>query len=158
MKLSEAIATLGGIGRARVAPGTVASFVAVVLALPLAAIGGRFLLLAAGLVANAFGAWACEHYAAEKGVKDPPECVVDELAGQWIACAFVPLAARSVMPLSLVGLVLAFVLFRALDILKPWPISALEKLPGGFGIMADDLAAGLAAGVLIAVLAHAGLV
>jgi phosphatidylglycerophosphatase A len=58
----------------------------------------------------------------------------------------------------LLGYSLAFVLFRVFDILKPWPISAAERLPGGIGIMADDFVAGLAAGAVIAVLAHLGLV
>jgi phosphatidylglycerophosphatase A len=158
MKIYESLATLFGIGRVRTAPGTVASLVALILAYPVAATGGRFMLLAGGLVANAVGAWACDVYAREKGQKDPPECVIDEFAGQWIACAFVPLSPFSFAPLSLLGFVLAFVLFRIFDIAKPWPISRLERLPGGLGIMADDLAAGLAAGVIIAVLAHAGLV
>jgi phosphatidylglycerophosphatase A len=158
MKAYEAIATLGGLGRVRVAPGTVASLAALVPAFLIAWLGGRFALLAAGLLANAVGAWACEHYARETGRDDPSECVVDELAGQWIACAFVPLSPHSIAPLSLEGFALAFLLFRAFDITKPWPISRLEHLPGGFGIMADDLAAGLLAGAIIAMLAHAGIV
>jgi phosphatidylglycerophosphatase A len=158
MKASEAVATLFGLGRVRTAPGTVASLVAVVLAFLIAWIGGRFALLVAGLAANAIGAWACEIYVHDKEDTDPPECVIDELAGQWIACAFVPLSPFSITPLPLLGFLIAFVLFRVFDIWKPWPISQLERLHGGIGIMADDLAAGLAAGVIIAVLAHAGLV
>jgi phosphatidylglycerophosphatase A len=146
MKLSAAIATLFGIGRVPVAPGTVASLVALILAWPIVLYWDRFGLLVAGLAASAIGAWAGEHYARDTKQADPSECVVDELAGQWIACAFAPV--------SFLAFLLAFILFRIFDILKPWPISKLEKLPGGVGIMADDIGAALAAGVIIAILAH----
>jgi len=146
MKASEAISTLFGIGRAPVAPGTVASIVALILAWPIALYSGRFGLLAAGIVVSAIGAWASEHYAQDTKQADPSEVVVDELAGQWIACAFAPI--------SFLAFMLAFVLFRIFDILKPWPISRLEKLHGGVGIMADDLGAAVAAGVIIAICAH----
>jgi phosphatidylglycerophosphatase A len=150
VKLSEAIATVFGIGRAPFAPGTVMSIVALFLAWPIAVFGGRFPLLMAGIAISAIGTWACEHYARDTRQADPSEAVVDELAGQWIACAFAPV--------SLLAFALAFVLFRIFDILKPWPISRLEKLPGGIGIMADDLGAALAAGVIIAICAHLRLV
>lgn len=150
MKVPEAFATVFGLGYAPVAPGTVASGVALFLAWPLAIWQGRFALLLAGILASAIGAWACELYSREKGEADPSECVIDELAGQWIACAFAP----PFVPAFL----LSFVLFRIFDIWKPWPISAAERLPGGFGIMADDIVAGLFAGAIIAVLAHAQLV
>ena len=150
MKASEAIATLLGLGRVSAAPGTLASVVALILAWPIALYSGRFGLLAAGIAVSAIGAWASEHYARDTKQADPSECVVDELAGQWIACAFAPI--------SFLAFLLAFVLFRVFDILKPWPISRLEKLPGGVGIMADDLAAAVAAGAIIAILAHARVV
>jgi phosphatidylglycerophosphatase A len=75
------------------------------------------------------------------GCKDPGAFVLDEVAGQ--ALALLPLLPA----LSLTGVLLGFLLFRLLDIWKPWPISRLEELPGGLGIMADDLLAGaIAAG------------
>jgi phosphatidylglycerophosphatase A len=146
------IATVFGVGYSRIAPGTAASIVALPFAWLIAISGGRFALLLAAILATASGAWACELYAHEKKENDPSECVIDEVAGQWIACAFVP--SNDV----LLGYALAFVLFRAFDIVKPWPISAAERLPGGFGIMADDVVAGLFAGIIIAILAHLGLV
>jgi phosphatidylglycerophosphatase A len=152
-----AIATVFGIGRLPVAPGTAASVIALPIAwLIVALTGSPFLLLLAGLLVNAIGAWACELYSRDKGEKDPSECVIDEVAGQWIACAFIP--THSTFGHTLLCYGLAFVLFRVFDILKPWPISAAERLPGGIGIMADDFVAGLAAGAIIAVLAHLGLV
>jgi phosphatidylglycerophosphatase A len=150
MKVSTAIATLFGIGRAPVAPGTVASVVAVLLAWPIALYGGRAALLVAGIAASAIGAWAGDHYARDTKQTDPSECVVDELAGQWIVCAFAPV--------NFLAFLLAFVLFRLFDIFKPWPISRLERLPGGLGIMADDLGAALAAALIVAICAHARIV
>jgi phosphatidylglycerophosphatase A len=154
VNFNTAIATLFGIGRVRTAPGTVASLVGLPLAWIIAAEGSRAVLLLAAVLAAALGGWACEHYVRETGNTDPSECVVDELAGQWLACAFCPLQLWHGLP----AYALAFVLFRILDIAKPWPISAAEKLHGGLGVMADDLLAGLIAGLLVAVAAHAGLV
>ena len=146
------IATVFGIGYSPIAPGTAASVVALPFAWLIAISGGRFVLLLAAILASAIGAWACELYAHEKKENDPSECVIDEVAGQWIACAFAPPNDM------LLGFALAFVLFRVFDILKPWPVSAAERLPGGLGIMADDVAAGVLAGIVIAILAHLGLV
>jgi phosphatidylglycerophosphatase A len=151
-KVYTSIATAFGVGYSRIAPGTAASIVALPFAWLIAISGGRFALLLAAILATASGAWACELYAHEKKENDPSECVIDEVAGQWIACAFVP--SNNI----LLGYALAFVLFRFFDIVKPWPISAAERLPGGFGIMADDVVAGLFAGIIIAILAHLGLV
>ncbi len=150
VNISAAIATLFGIGRAPIAPGTVASAVAVPLAWIIVTAGNPAWLLFAAIAAAAIGGWACEHYVRETGKHDPSECVVDELAGQWLACAFAPR--------GLLAYALAFVFFRALDITKPWPLSAAEKLPGGAGVMADDMLAGLLAGLAVAVFARAGLV
>jgi phosphatidylglycerophosphatase A len=149
-KRARDIATLWGLGRTRYAPGTVASVVALPPAWLLAYAGGRGLLLIAAIAALAVGAWASEVYARETKNSDPSECVIDELAGQWIACAFAPL--------SLPAYALAFFLFRVFDIAKPWPISRVERLHGGIGIMFDDVAAALLAGAIIAVLAHLGLI
>ena len=146
MKASAAIATFFGIGRVPVAPGTVASLVALIIAWPMAIYGGRFAVLIAGILASAIGAWAGDHYARDTKQADPSECVIDEVAGQWIVCAFAPV--------SVIAFALAFVLFRFFDIFKPWPISRLEKLPGGLGIMADDLGAALAAALIVAICAH----
>jgi phosphatidylglycerophosphatase A len=148
LSFSATIATLGGLGRVRKAPGTVASFVTLIAAWPLAGIGGQALVLLASIGTMAVGGWAAEHYARECGVADPPDCVIDEVAGQFLACAFAP---RELLAYGLV-----FLLFRALDIFKPWPIGAAERLHGGVGIVADDMVAGLLAGFVIVLLAQAG--
>jgi phosphatidylglycerophosphatase A len=74
-------------------------------------------------------------------VGDPNEVVIDEIAGQAIALAGLHIAFPGPAPWP--GVLAAFALFRLLDVTKPGPIGALERLPGGLGIMADDLLAGL---------------
>ena len=149
-RTARTIATLFGIGYARYAPGTVASVAALPVAWSIAISGGRFALLFAGIVALAIGGWASELYASQTRTFDPRECVIDELAGQWIACAFAP-------P-TLLGFAIAFLLFRIFDITKPWPIGHVERLHGGVGIMADDVVAALMAALILVVLARVGLI
>lgn len=150
MKLPRAIATLGGIGHAPYAPGTAGSIVALPFGWLIAYGAGRFALLLAAVIALAIGAWASELYTAQTKRADPPECVVDELAGQWIACAFAPT--------TLLGYGLAFLLFRLFDMWKPWPIRAVERWHGGIGVMADDVVAALVAGAILVGLSHFGLI
>jgi phosphatidylglycerophosphatase A len=139
---AERIATLGGLGQVvPAAPGTAASFLTVVVAWALASIDGPVPVTLAAVAATALGVWAGEHYARERGTHDPSECVIDEVAGQFVACAFVPR--------TLLAYGLAFLLFRLFDIVKPWPIGAAERLPGGIGIMADDVLAGALSGIII---------
>ena len=142
MTMPERIATLGGLGRiVPVAPGTVASLLALFAAWALASVRGQLPVLIAAIVATVVGLWSADLYARTRGTSDPSECVVDEVAGQLIACAFAPR--------TLVCYALAFLLFRLFDIVKPWPICAAERVAGGFGIMTDDVLAGLLAGSLI---------
>ena len=150
MKTHTAVATLFGIGRMPFAPGTWASLAALPFAWFLLWAAGPWLLGVGVSAAIAIGIWACDIYVRESGKHDPSECVIDELAGQWIAC----LAA----PLSLPGYALAFILFRVFDIWKPWPISAAERAPGGLGVMLDDLVAGLFAAILVAAVRATGLI
>ena len=127
-----------GIGMAPVAPATVASLAAVLL-YGFSSLDedstGFFLLCGLAFLA---GIWAC-HTLITEADHDPKRAVWDEFAGMWITCLFVPK--------TLPWLVAAFVVFRVLDILKPWPIRRFERLPGGLGIMTDDLVAGVAAAV-----------
>lgn len=149
-RLSLVIATAGGLGLLRPAPGTWGSLGA-------AAAGAAWILLApthllsAGLAggviaATVAGIPAAGRAARHFGREDPSQVVIDEVAGQWLAMALIPATVLVASPAS--AIILSFVAFRAFDIIKPWPISWLERLPGGWGIMADDLAAGLCAGLL----------
>ena len=138
------IATAGGLGYSPVAPGTLAS---------LAGAGLCWLLaphpaaqLAGCATAVALGFWSAGPTAAVLGQKDPSVIVIDEVAGMMLTLAGLP--AR--WPVYLAG----FLLFRLLDILKPWPIRRLERLPGSRGIMLDDLAAGLAAQAILRLALH----
>jgi phosphatidylglycerophosphatase A len=88
------------------------------------------------------------------GKKDPSHCTLDEWAGQAMAILVLPLGAT--WSDHLVGLGLAFVLFRVFDILKPPPVRRLEHLPGGLGVVADDLAAGIYANLLCQLILHWG--
>ena len=150
MSVNALIATFFGIGRIPKAPGTAASFVAAILAWPIASLYGHWILLPFGIGVGIVGILSSGSYAKECGRADPSDCVIDEVAGQWIACAFAPPTYLS--------FILAFVLFRFFDIRKPWPISAAEKLGGGLGIVADDICAGIAAGFIVWLFSNAGYV
>ena len=77
---------------------------------------------------------------------DPKLAVWDEFIGMWVTCLF--------LPKELPWLAAAFICFRVLDVLKPWPIRRFERLPGGWGIMADDLAAGIAGAAALNLIYH----
>jgi phosphatidylglycerophosphatase A len=157
-RLARAIATIGGLGDRIPAPGTtVGSLPAYLLwwgacaALPTTRV--RIAITAIGLfVAAALGTWASEVEAQRRDETDPRPIVVDEVAGQWltylVALPFVPL--QSSIHLAVFALA-GFLLFRFFDIVKPWPIRTLEQLPGGIGIIADDLLAGYFAAAVLAI-------
>jgi phosphatidylglycerophosphatase A len=130
------------------------SAIAVPLAILIALHGGGGMgVLGASIIALVIGILACADHVRETGRQDPPECVIDELAGQWLTCAFALLTFGGLLPpehISLPAFALAFVLFRLFDIWKPWPVSwADQTLKGGLGVMTDDAIAGLMAGVLV---------
>lgn len=136
------IATWGGAGLVGKAPGTVGTLCTVPLWWGLAW-GENYLLY--GLVTLTVcgaGWWAAARYSRETGVGDPREVVVDEAAGFLITMAGAPL--------SLPHLLAGFLLFRLFDIAKPWPVGYLDRrVHGGLGIMADDVAAGAMAWLLM---------
>ena len=105
------------------------------------------------------GAYICIEFAPKivsmTGKDDPGEIVADELAGQAVVFLFVPVAAYSY---PLITAVAGFILFRLFDILKPWPIRKLEKLPKGWGILADDLLAGVYASLVLLICLKTGLI
>jgi phosphatidylglycerophosphatase A len=137
-----------GSGLSPKAPGTAGSALALVF-FPLLCMLGLWGSVAFIVAAALLGFWLCGKAADILKVHDHAAIVWDEFVGQWIA--LLPLLASAAWNTqTYVGIVLAFVLFRFFDILKPWPISWCDKhLEGGFGIMVDDLLAGIAAGGIL---------
>lgn len=139
-----AIATWFGAGFWPWGPGTAGSLAAILLAWA----GGTWLGLApwhwvaAAAVLTPVGIWAAGETERIRGAKDPGVVVVDEVLGQWVALAGAGALAGA-------HLWSAFVLFRIFDIAKPWPVRRLERLPAGTGIVADDLAAGAYAALVL---------
>ena len=137
-----------GSGLSPVAPGTAGSVFAAFLLLPVLSPGVASHWMA-WAVATAIGVWAADRAGREWGVIDHPAIVIDEVIGLWLA-VLIPL---SLIPQAIPDgwlLLLALLLFRLFDIAKPWPINYLERsLPGGWGVMFDDVAAGAMAGVCL---------
>lgn len=142
--LAAPIATCLGLGYSPFAPGTVGSLGALAAAMVLWEYHGwtqaGFALLAAASLVP--GIWASHVFASESGQKDPSRVVVDEAIGQWVTLVG---AAR----FNWKSWLAAFILFRLFDILKPPPIRQAEKLPGGIGIVADDVVAGVAGALVL---------
>ena len=133
-RLGWLFGTALGVGLFPVAPATLVSLMAVAVywAMPIGEDSPAFFVLIAGAIL--IGPWACGSLTSNVD-PDPKRAVWDEVAGMWLTCLF--------LPKTLPWLAAAFLLFRVLDVLKPWPIRQYERLPGGYGIMADDLAAGV---------------
>ncbi len=154
MTAARAIATLGGIGLLRPAPGTWGSAAALPLAYLVHGLGGFPVLALATVAALGVGWWAAWVEGQASGVEDAPEIVIDELAGQWIALW--PLSAGLwhagadpwVFPWP--GWVGAFLLFRLFDIWKPGPVRWFDRRGDAAGVMLDDVAAGALAALGVA--------
>lgn len=123
-----------GSGLSRYAPGTLGTVVGLLLCLPVKALSPP-LFLAVLLLLIPLSIYLCSVASEKAGERDPSWIVLDEIVGFWVAMVGVPLQAGA--------LLMAFLLFRLFDIWKPWPAGLLERLPGGFGIVLDDLVAGL---------------
>ncbi len=158
MNWKRLVAACFGLGWLPVAPGTWGSALAAgafALALNLDVMVGMAAVIMAGLAAA--GAVACVTCTpaaeAARGKTDPGEIVMDEVAGQsltLLGALLVLPEGPSVRQIWMAAL-LGFVLFRIMDIAKPWPIRKLERLPAGWGVLCDDLLAGVYAGVALAV-------
>ena len=147
--------TTWGVGFIPGAPGTYGSAIGVAIYLFMAEAVSRAGLsspLANALVSVSMaafcllGIWAADRSVPLLGNDDPSEAVVDEVMGQLITFLFVPFFPG--WPFVLVG----FLLFRLFDIWKPYPVRTLEVLPGGLGICADDMVAGVYAGICLAII------
>ena len=124
------IATCGYLGFVPVAPGTFGSAAGLAVFFLIRSTGSMTLEVAAILVLFAIGIWSgtiAEHHF---GGIDPAPVVMDEVVGMLITLVF--------LPVSVTGAIVGFLVFRVLDVVKPWPSARFERLPGGLGVMADD--------------------
>jgi phosphatidylglycerophosphatase A len=145
-----------GLGRLSFAPGTCGSLPPVIIFYLMSYYGASPTLITNVMAALVLaGSFVCIQFApaaiAATRKKDPSEVVADEFAGQAVTFLFSPfLAMGTATPRQiLITTFMGFVLFRIFDIKKPWPIRKLEKYPAGWGILADDLLAGVFAWVVL---------
>jgi phosphatidylglycerophosphatase A len=143
------IATWFGCGYAPKAPGTAGSLAALLIAIALNWVGGygRWTLLLLTALLLAPGIWSAGVVAKRTNQPDPQIVVVDEVIGQWITLA-------GAATFNWKTYLAAFVLFRLLDMWKPAPARQFENFPGGWGIVADDVMAGVYGALAIFVLDH----
>jgi phosphatidylglycerophosphatase A len=145
-RVAALVATGLGSGYSPIAPGTAGSLVGLALFWPLRDLGLP-VQLAALLLLFFVGVKSATSLAAGMGRKDPGLVVVDEVAGMWTTLLLLPYTPSVAA--------LAFIAFRVMDVFKPYPARQLEALPGGWGIMCDDLMAGVYANLLVQVVLRA---
>jgi phosphatidylglycerophosphatase A len=149
-RLSWLIATFFGIGHLQPGSGTWAAAVTVLLwwaaSLWIPSAWTVPAAIAVSVLVTLIGIPPSTVVARESGIKDPGFVVIDEVAGQMIALIAVPLHWKYMLA--------GFILFRSFDIVKPFPLRRLEALPGGTGIMMDDVGAGLYALALLQIWLH----
>ena len=160
MMMKRLVMTGLGLGYAPVASGTFGSAGAIVIALPVWALlvtagpgwldaAWVLMTLAASIGCVWGGDWACTYYSGRcRKEGDPGQVVIDEFAGQWLSLVALPFPGHERFGMVLVMFATQFFLFRLFDVLKPPPGRRLEKLHGGWGILLDDLAAGVYANVI----------
>ena len=135
VELSEWLATCFKIGHLPIAPGTWGSLAAVIGWWLWLQYLDPLVFIVLIIMIFIIGVFATNIIIDHTGEKDPSRVVIDEMAGQWLGLLMLPDGM-----LYIAG---AFILFRFLDILKPWPIRQLEQFPKGWGVMLDDMLAGL---------------
>jgi phosphatidylglycerophosphatase A len=129
-RLGVFIATCGYLGYAPVAPGTWGSAAGLLVFFAVRSTGSTAVELAVIAALFAVGVWSGTQAEHHFGGIDPGPIVLDEVVGMLITLAL--------LPVNLTGALVGFVIFRVLDVVKPWPSAGFEKLPGGLGVMADD--------------------
>lgn len=133
--LAVLVASVGGLGFAPVAPGTVGSVPGIAIAVALRATCPWWAEGVALVLLFAAGVWAAGAAETHFGKIDPGPVVIDEVVGMLLTTLF--------LPLTWTGWIVAFLVFRACDVVKPFPARQAERLPGGFGVMCDDVLAGV---------------
>ena len=149
-KIISLIVTFGGFGNVRHFPGTVGSLAGLFLGVFIIFFFNHNIFLMSFFILTFLGIFATDEYLKSSKNNDPQEVVIDEVLGQWIAIAFVPFTASS--------LILAFVIFRILDIGKPFPINKIEAIKGYIGVIGDDILAGVVTAIIIISLNAYGLI
>lgn len=139
-RAARVLATWFGCGLSPIAPGTVGTLAALPLWLLLRE-GGPWVVFAAAVAVTLVGVWSAGVVARADALKDPQIVVIDEVAGVLFALAGAPQSAA--------GILGAVVLFRIFDMTKPFPARRAENLPGGWGIVVDDVVAGLQAALVL---------
>jgi phosphatidylglycerophosphatase A len=143
--LALIVASFGFCGYFPIAPGTAGSAAALVVYAALRLAGLDALVPLVIVVGFFVGVWAASRTARHLGRTDPGVVVIDEVVGMLLTVML--------LPVSVTGAVAGFFLFRALDVVKPFPAAQSERLPGGWGIMVDDVIAGLYAHLALRLLA-----
>ena len=144
MKISEWIATCFKVGYLPLAPGTWGSIFAILLWWAFLKNLNIYIFGILIIFSFLIGIIASNIVINQRGDADPSYIIIDELVGQWLALLFIPQGYFYI--------VFSFISFRFFDIVKPWPISLIEKLPKGLGVMSDDFIAGLITLVLIQII------
>ena len=142
---STVVATGLGSGYSPIAPGTAGSAVGLLLFVPLSLLP-PLVQLAVTIAVFVAGVLASTHVARLLARKDPGVVVIDEVVGVWVSLLFLPFTPAVAL--------LAFLLFRLLDMVKPFPARQFEALPDGLGIMADDVMAAVYVNLLLRVIAQ----
>lgn len=143
IKLHEILSSFFGIGYIRKGGGTVAAIATALIWYVAVALPDSGIAIGAVLLVIVYGIWA-GNVVEKKWGKDSSKVVIDEVAGMLVALLFIPVTVLNVF--------VALVLFRFFDILKPLLIRRLEKLPSGWGVMGDDVLAGIYSNIVLQVL------
>jgi len=140
--LAKIIATFFGSGLAPKAPGTFGSLAALIIGVALEYYRGTIILAASAAICLIIGTWATHVYIKATNQEDPKEVVIDEVVGMWLTLL--------IFPNTYAGIAIAFISFRFFDIIKPWPVSYFDKkVKNAFGVMMDDVVAGLYPAIII---------
>ncbi len=144
IQVAAQVATFFGSGLVKKAPGTVGTLAALPLVY-FVSLPGPLFYMAFVIFLFPIGLWAAENYEQLCGRHDAKEIVIDEVLGILITLTWLPMTWQAVL--------LGFVLFRVLDILKPFPIGLIDKkVQGGLGVIADDVVAGIIANIALQVI------
>jgi phosphatidylglycerophosphatase A len=144
MRLGLFVATCGYLGYVPIAPGTFGSAAGLVVLAAVRWSGSSGLELAVIALLLAGGVWSGNVAERHFGKVDPGPVILDEVAGMLITVALIPV--------NVPGAIVGFLLFRVLDVIKPWPANRMEALPGGLGVMADDAMAAVYGNVIMRLL------